>query len=274
MNLPHTLYFWEVLIIKHFFLFSVVALLIFSLAAGCGNIDSPPESDIYERDGTYFSKYARITCEEWNLLCDGEPNPYFNVPEEFLEDVDYYIDSIAEYLGIKFSPGYFDDEQKRINIASATDLTRYIPWEWTIYFTIDHFKEDPPIAHELTHFIAPTSSKSHSEGLAQLMQLKFGKTHWERDLEVYESWKYMDDSELIEMIGTYQLRYPPGGEEILNTYYILCHSFTKYLVDEYGIENYMEVYTATSEAKYEEVYGKDLEQLRSEWIDSTMAQAE
>lgn len=240
-----------------------LCLALAALSPGCG-------SHIYEKDGFYISRYAKVSSHEWQIFDRGSNR--FASPREFLEEVDCYVEVISEYLGLSLPPT--DDVRLLVEFRSTQDKSACDGW--IIYLNLDAFIHGiPPIAHELTHYLALSDSSSLSEGLAELIQAKFSKNppssvdRRYKDIyglskEFLRGTEY--DLEYIAKIGLPAREYPE--EEELNRFYILSHSFTRYLIDQYGVEKYMQVYKSKRIlAGYEEVYGRNLDQLKGDWLE-------
>lgn len=127
----------------------------------------------------------------------------------------------------------------------------------------------PAIVHELTHIIAPSQGKPNrylDEGLAVFMQEKFGagKSYPNMGEDVHQV-----TMRLIKTVGEpipiYKLEETRNSSLTSNLRrlaYLQEGSFVKYLVEKYGLKDFMAMYEGKS---YEKVYKKSLDDLEKEW---------
>lgn len=128
------------------------------------------------------------------------------------------------------------------------------------------------IVRELTHVIVPFyNSLSLSEGLACLMQEKFGKNatvfNYGEPIHSFSKQYLSSHEHVAAVIGEANIPLIDIMGKDRTAFYVLSHSFVKYLVEEYGIKDFMKVNDAPKvSVAYEEVYGKELDVLRDEWL--------
>lgn len=133
-----------------------------------------------------------------------------------------------------------------------------------------------PVAHESVHLVLPQSS-SHSllEGIASYLQavLCDESVVFDLGIDAHEHAKFLlrtDETAAMisEEMGRMMLATEFSWGETRSTYYILSHSFVKYLVETYGMEAFMTVYLpGASDSSYVKTYGKPIEVIRDEWIE-------
>lgn len=230
--------------------------------------------------------------DSWELI--NLENCRFKTKDEFEEEVVEYINEIAE---ITLNSKWYKKNEKNIttcivlfdfkdNVISNTKLPIiYSKTKILVKITLNRrlFECDfSPIAHELTHALCntdATDSISLSEGLAGYMQDNIGNNPFPMSfgINIHNLIKtYMEDGyytdDIIKNIGCSSKIYPyMGGSniEFLNRslWYNASQSFVTYLIDTYGMEDFMNVYNADNvENAYEKIMGKDIISLRQEWL--------
>ena len=142
--------------------------------------------------------------------------------------------------------------------------------------------KDAAFAHELTHLIGFLNENSFSlsltEGLCDYVQAEVGYNLY-GELDIQELTAYMlradfekeeikqTEEAIIEKIGIADSGYPYGQGGELSFWYTMSHSFVRYLIQEYGIDAVKElILEGEGEASYETYLGKNLVQLREEWM--------
>jgi len=249
-------------------------------------------STVREEDGYYISDYGKVSIEEWGKI--DLTKTRFEYVEDFLKEVDYYVKTISKYIDKEdwiepYKEMHGDDFKFIINfkfgyggshVFGSYDSFEHLIPEVTL--NLEHFEMDSaPIAHEITHLIAPLySTLSLREGLASLVQDEIGKNpavfnFGEPIIPLTKEYLTYNNFDMNEILDEKKIiKYNNAeikGMESRRTFYILSYSFSKYLVDEYGIEKFMEIYDAEdSYSKWMEVYGKSLEELQNNWIDYVM----
>ena len=209
------------------------------------------------------SRYGKLDRDEWNAT-DSDSNR-FTSPEAFLAEVDEYADQICNFLHISFAEkidfiflkggyGFTFSEQKKIYIGSAI-------------FNIDEF----PIVHEMTHAIARTFTLSLREGLAEIMEAQFAKVPMNMAMgfpvhsvarAIIEESEPAYYGQLFSRGATYE----DFSGNSLNLY-LLGESLTKYLLDKYGVDKFMEYYSGNEYVvTCQKVFGRDDQQLLDDWL--------
>lgn len=131
-----------------------------------------------------------------------------------------------------------------------------------------------PLAHELTHLICQKySSLSLREGLASYIQDTIGKNcsvfNYGVDVHALAQLYLTDDyADVIDAMGSIDLKKSAAlaGSEKRAVFYRCSYSFSKYLIEKYGIQNFMELYECPNllkECKF--ILGKDLKTLKADW---------
>lgn len=228
--------------------------------------------------------YADMDDKDWEMLTsDSNGKVYESVryksKEEFLTEVDEHIDEICDYLDKDTWWIKDGDERRRLKINYTNHVSRAEALVQPNIYLNDTFKIDyAPTAHEIAHIIAPNDvSRSLREGLACHIQAEFGRNPDMNDFGLSAhrlSKEYIteDYAEVLEVIGTNRvggvnIRGFARDEDGRSSFYLLSASFVTYLIDEYGIEEFIRVYDAkVLYDTYIEVYGKDLDALKTEWL--------
>ncbi len=240
-----------------------------------------------DSEGNYVSKYAWISSDEWNSI--DSSNSKYSAPEELLLEIDYYVEEIAERINrnewlnelklqskedfkARIEVKFTYDSFSRANGGGSLRTDTYI--KPSIKMNRERFENNrDEIAHELTHVISPFSdSLSFNEGLACYIQdtISLSNPSFKIDLELIES-KYIDNE--YEYIFDYLGSSSNGSNKFYSSirleqllFYAFSDSFTHYLVSEYGMEKYLEMYTSEFDHDtYVQLFGIDRDQLILNW---------
>lgn len=227
-----------------------------------------------QADEMHTGEYTMIRESEWEMLTSlVEDDPYSD-PGEFLHKADSYIEEISTYLGREnWSQEIYRD---RVEFIAARHLPSYTVGTSIIALNTHNFAvNNSPTAREIACLILRGfNSYSLKIGLASVMQDQFGQNVAPYNLgrDPHELAKlYLDNEFLLQTVGEkgypFHLDLYPAGRE-REAFYILSHSFVKFLLDERGISGVMEVYDAPDlYSAYGEVFGRELEDLRWEWLE-------
>lgn len=269
-------------------------LIFMMVLISCSQSTDPVESfEVYEKDGNLYSEYATLSLVLWENADLTETR--FNDLNDFLLEIDDYVKEISSFIGYTdWKDLYYDkhgDDLEFIIEVSLTsgpsrvkggaNHTKYLPLEFKLNESLIEI-DKAPIAHELTHLIAPISSSlSFKEGLACYIQDHIGKNpsvfnHGEPIFQLSKTYLEGDRDELLEEVVDNigqegipeQLDLEAHNLDVRRPYYILSYSFTNYLIDEYGIDKFMIIYQSKNlYDDYVEVYSRDLDVLKEEWIE-------
>lgn len=130
-----------------------------------------------------------------------------------------------------------------------------------------------PIIHELTHVIYPTAySRTLREGLASYMQDELGEygTVHNYGLNPHEICQNVilplaSNQNLIGFVGSMNFGKTTAIEQ-RSAFYVASLSFMTYLIDTYGIDISLKIYSGMDEDIYIIQTGKTLEGIRSDWL--------
>lgn len=148
----------------------------------------------------------------------------------------------------------------------------------------------PSLAHEITHIVAPSKhmvaarrqyrgrgapraqkpDRFLDEGLAVYTQEKFGEykaiPNMGKDVHQLTA-KYIKKESIIPLKEVEEVRMSSLKDDNLNLRllaYLEEGSFVRYLIEKYGLKDFMTMYEGKS---YKKVYNKSFDELETEWID-------
>lgn len=240
-------------------------------------------------ENVYVSKYASISKDSWASI--NTENTRYSSVDEFLTEIDYYVDEITTYLDrqawldeltsqeveanrrIEFK---FTTTISQANGGGASYSEKFI--KPVISLNIDEFESGHMlITHELTHIISPyTMSWSLSEGLACFIQdnISLNNKQFLFEGELFESTKLLFDDGydyLCDYLGSLE-----NGKNNLQTsdryellaYYITSSSFAKFIEVNYGFDHYMALYNSDcTDESYMQIFGMNREELINKFKD-------
>ena len=229
----------------------------------------------------YQSEYFEISQSTFDLYNE---KCIYNSPETFLESLDEQIKKIIVYLKANNWLDQYPDKKKQITLLFTSDWPchieggYYAPTVRKLRIYLNHTVQlgIAPIPHEMTHLILlDYTSHTIREGLATYAQevicnvpsihtLGYPPHLASKQLAN----KIKHSNKIIDIIGTNGI---PSSDitvgSLRRDYYILTYSFTKYLIDTYGIEKLLTLYNPKDLYRsYIEVYGKNLKNLKQDWI--------
>lgn len=290
---------------KILMLIMIVALVFFAL--GCEKADTQEmntseneenyQTDIiYEgvklnEDNVYISKYASISKEEWESV--ETANTRYATVEDFLTEIDYYVEEIVNILDRDdFIDVLYSQENERnrriefkfttedISHASGGEAQFDNKFTKPVVLHNDTLFESGwmMIAHELTHIIAPYSkSVTLREGLASYIQeevsLNNGQFKFQGELSELtiilfdEGYEYLCEYLGNTENGKNKLYTTDRGERM--AYYAISLSFTDFIVTNYGLEEFMELYSSECDNEaYAKVFNMDRDELIKDFKES------
>lgn len=239
---------------------------------------------ILDENGSYISKYAFITKQEWESIDLSDSN--YSTVNEFLLEIDSYVESIAKRLNrynwvnknISGEKNYenliefkFTYSRSEASGGGYFEGETYVPP--VIKLNRDKFEQGwGEIVHELTHVIAPyTKSKSMSEGLACYIQDTTSRNNksFKGDVHIIVSEHLGEYKHLSECLGNSEngsnKLYSSERMEIL-LYYAFSDSFTHYIIEEYGIGKYLSLYESELDNDYyKTLFGIGRDELIQDW---------
>lgn len=224
--------------------------------------------------------YGEIDDYNWNMLTNESEYVRFESQEEFLKEVDYYINTISKYLSKpNWLEQYNSTDGDKIKFKYTSGVSHVEGGYYhkdnpklVVYYNNLFMLDYAPIAHEITHLIVPFySSLSLREGLACLMQDTYGNNYSVFNFgapihSLAKQYTKNDYEEVIKSIGEEGIPKINIKKNDRFSFYILSYSFTNYLIDEYGVKKFMKIYESDElETSYIKVYNKNLNQLKEDW---------
>lgn len=232
----------------------------------------------------YTLRFNEAAWQSLNLTHSG-----FASLSDFEKEVHEYIGKIADYTGRTQWDSFYrsqpPDEYELELEFSTTAGASYTMHSYSfsssrvqrIYLKQDFLEHRlAPIAHELTHVMFPSSGcDTLSEGLACHMQELFGKNptvmNFGADIHacalMYRDIQPDYFNAIYNILGVSSMQestLQSGNSRQI--FYIMSHSFTKYLIDTYGIKPYMELYESRDTATdCIALYGMTIDELRLAW---------
>ncbi|GHT86655.1 hypothetical protein FACS18947_6640 [Bacteroidia bacterium] len=192
--------------------------------------------------------------------------------EVLRQEVEYAAREICGifYGSRKITLGFHHRMKRRINVS--LDDTMSCAFRNEVVINRSLFKANlAPIVHELCHVFAYSPNASLCEGVANYCQELFGHNYslFNFGLDVHSLAHLIletVDFRAAHDVGCYQgsafaLMYSRAHFQVVG------HSFVKYLVETYKMEQFLRLYDTRGRAlDYTRVYGKSLHDIRHEWI--------
>jgi hypothetical protein len=221
--------------------------------------------------GLALAKSEKITTNNFVITYE---NILPEMAQQFAEQAEKAFGDVTAYLSKKYRRGRI-----YIYISNKYDMPRTTK-DNELLIPANRVRGDaggppeiagrgPAIVHELTHVITPSQGKPNrylDEGLAVFMQEKFGvdKSYPNMGEDVHQV-----TLKLIKTVGQtvsiYKLeetRNSSLGGDLRHLAYLQEGSFVRYLIEKYGLQDFMAMYEGKS---YEKVYEKSLDDLEKEW---------
>lgn len=198
----------------------------------------------------------------------------FQTPEELLNYVKEGANEIAHLVGRSNWMDQYKVKQLRFATITSTSFsstatrpTINLNTNWLGY-------NMAPIYHELTHIICPNrTSRSLREGLCSYTQSALGGmpcnfTYGMDPHIITANLICRNDKadKVIASIGSFDHYSPYGSGEMRACFYTASHSFAAYLIDSYGMDVFMNLYTSANEDAYHTYYGKSHAEIHAEWL--------
>ena len=233
------------------------------------NENSTKETDLSENKIEKESPeiFTSMTDDIWNSA-DMEHSGFSN-KDDFLTETKYYIAAISDFTSRK-------DKTYKIEYKFTDGVSMAYSSSNVIELKKDLFEHAlAPIAHETTHIVCPNkNSTSLSEGFAEYCQDIFGKNPSPQSYGLdADAWtNYLLDSSpdsfeiLFPDIGNSGIKDTFIYNELRQFFYLLSSSFVKYLINSYGIDNFMLLYESDNlKNDYDNIYEKPFDDLKAEW---------
>ena len=246
------------------------------------NIDIEIDDTYFEvKNDYYISKYGRINIEKWESV--NLENSGFEDAKEFLATVDYYVAAISDYIKMpnwielhkqQYRKDYYFEPIIDFSFIENEEEMSYAEHYLKLRIKLNKVSFEQnflTLARDITHIITGESiSPSLSEGLGFYIQDEIGKNvnklNYGIDIFTLSKDYISDDySSTISRIGT---TFGTVTVENRDSFYILSNSFCRYLIENYGIEKFMEVYKSEDiETAYNDIYDLSLEEIKTSWLE-------
>ncbi len=231
---------------------------------------------VTEKDGWYISKYCRFNVEEWDNLYL-RYSGYTEI-SEFLHYFDTHVKTISEFIGVNNLGNnivtFTLDTEGYGSVDTENNIIKY-----SNYYFLNSIKK-ASITREVTEIlIGPSNSASLTEGMhfyiEQYIDKKLKGAGVQQNI-ITRSKIDMNErnSVMLKYVGQNGgfVYTDEEGNDYINPQiyasYIFSRSFSRYLIDEYGLDKFLELYFSEDiDSQYEKIYGEDLEKLREQWIE-------
>jgi hypothetical protein len=245
-------------------------------------VDKEINNPYYQiKDNYYVSRYGKISIDKWDEIND-QKSGFRNI-KDFLTNVDNYVNLISEFIVMpdwieqhkeQYREDYYFEPVIEFSFIDNIKAASYSDYNMKLSVTLNKelFETNySSLVREITKIIARKSvADSLTEGLAYYVQDELGlnvnKLNYGIDIFTVSK-KYLSQNyaSIISRIGL-----SDGNISLDNqkAFYILSNSFSRYLIQHYGMDKYIEVYKSKSvETAYMEIYGSTVDELKTSWID-------
>lgn len=231
-------------------------------------------------DGYYISKYIKLAEKTWEEI--NTENCQYEDAKDLLSDMDYYIETISKTIDMqnwielhrtKYRSDYYFNPYTELSFIENSEGLSYSDSYLKLRIKLhkQNFENDySTIVGELVNIITGKSvSSSLTEGLSLYFQDELGNnvTRYNYGIDIHTIAKQYitnDYNNIFKRIGT---THGNVVAEKRTAYYVLSNSFCRYLIEQYGMYNFMKVYMAdNTEEAYVNVYNKDIDELKKEWL--------
>ena len=178
------------------------------------------------------------------------------------------FDDVTSYLGIDY-PGTII-----IHLANQHRIPRQ--WRNNIYLPADRVEGESrfglSVVHEITHVVAISAyrrepNRFYDDGLAVYLQSRFAAVssfpEFGNDLHQETVATAEAEGGFLPLATTERIRQTTRSASERRLAYLQEGSFTRFLIESRGLEDYLRVYYGES---LDTVYGLDLEALEAEWL--------
>ena len=255
--------------------FSAVVLIILGFFKG------PLEIDITRG---YLNKVLNGELRTQHFIIRYPPfSPIAKDLEIIAESHEFYYHQITDYLKIKDGPiilSYiYPTEKDKVRFTGAGGSIFAKPWDKEIHVLYNPDGEIRMLKHELTHVLAgvyvgglfkvPLNyafAEGMAEGVNWMPSGEMTSHQWTAALRRLDAQGSSDRGFVYHIPPSKLYRSNLEFEKGINmANYYAAASFTRFLIDTYGVENFIKVYRSASANGFMTVYGKSLEELTGEW---------
>ncbi|MDO8550259.1 MAG: hypothetical protein Q7S39_08940, partial [Ignavibacteria bacterium] len=223
----------------------------------------------------FSTTFGKLKSELNNFISTEHFDIYFDekISDEFVKLIvlhhEYFYEELKNYLAVvpgkKIQSFIFNDrQQKKILFGSANaDVAK--PWLYSTFTTYDNYNSS--LRHEIAHCfsaefgegplkIADMINPFLIEGIASASSPFYD----ENDLDFLASIAYKNGYKIsIDKMYDFSSFFIQTS----SLSYIYAGSFTKFLIDNYGIEKFKQLYT---DLDFQKVYNKSIKKLETEYM--------
>jgi len=206
----------------------------------------------------------------------------FENKQQLMDEVSNYVQAIADLTGKTNWQDCYEKDKVQFEIVFTKEGSHveggyysYIKMIPRIYVNRTMAEYNFwPLAHELTHLICPIySSLSLREGLASYIQDEIGEncSIFNYGVDVHACAQFYlgnDFADVIDTLGSIDL---PKSATLATSkkrvaFYLCSYSFSKYIIQQYGIQLFMKLYESPNLSKESKlIIGKDMKSLKADW---------
>lgn len=207
---------------------------------------------------------ASVETENFIIYYDPDSPPVRRI-DLIAGDHEWRYRELSAFLGVdsgeKIRSYIYPDEDTRKRVVGAGDTTIANPIHKEIHLVYDSFPQ-PVLKHELTHVMAGDfgTKTLHMSPKVGLLEGLAVAADWSGDVYDPHQWsKALIENGMapgIADIAGFGFWYAPPSQS-----YTLMGSFSRYLIDTYGIEKFKTVYRTGDFT----LYGKSLSELEADW---------
>ncbi len=233
------------------------------------------------KDNYYNSRYGKVNLYKWDKL-KLEKSGVRNA-KEFLTNVDDYVNIISEFIKMpdwierhkeQYREDYYFDTVIELNFDDNIKEASFSNYLMKLSITLnkESFETNySTLVKEMTKIIARKSeADSLTEGLAFYVQdeLASNVIKLNNGIDIFTvSKEYLNGNyaSIVSRIG-----FSDGNITLdnKNAFYILSNSYCRYLIKNYGMDKFIELYKSKSlETAYLKIYGLSVEELKALWMD-------
>lgn len=241
-----------------FFIFLVTIIYVCDVKANTSYLFSCEEKR-YEI--IVITRYAEIHIEK----------DYLSKKEilEVSERIEEGIEKVKNYLGAKYLNFDFSKFKIKYFIKDGNFVSNAAPSSGIIFLSYVKQKHAPYL-HETVHVLASNFANDTetwlSEGLAVYLNDYLGGypafANFGKDLDILSK-QIINSEEFRDVVMYFPMAFIPNQNK-RKAFYILAGSFVKFIENNYGKENLLEIYNNPKEIN--KIMNKTIEQIKNDWI--------
>lgn len=265
-----------------FSIFTTDNILTQNININIKNIDKEIDNTYYHiKDNYYISRYGKIDIDDWDMI-DNKKSGFRN-SKDFLTVIDNYVTEIVEFIRMpdwekrhrdQYRYDYYFEPIIEFSIVNSKDKVSDVDYymKLRVLLSKDIFEKNfTTLPRDITQIIArKSSSDSLTEGLGFYIQDKLGSNinKLNYGIDIFTVSKYYISENLESIITKIGTTYGNIALDNKEAFFILSNSFCTFLIENYGIENFMEVYKSEIvEDAYIDIYGLTIGELKLAWVE-------